>query len=61
MESSLSSILVKNRYRLNQQLGKNVFSAIDTVSGEEVAVKIQPSNQPNSIFMEGKILRQLRD
>jgi len=38
-----------------------VFSAIDTVSGLEVAIKMKPSNQKNSIFSEGKILRQLRD
>lgn len=33
MDSDLSTIYVQKRYRLNQKLGNNVFSAIDTVSG----------------------------
>ena len=62
MESTdLTHIVVKNRYRLTQQIGKHVFEAIDTLSGQEVAVKMRMSNEPNTILKEGQILRSLRD
>lgn len=46
---------------MNQKISENVFSAVDTVSGMEVAVKFRESNKKNSIFKEGKLLRFLRD
>jgi serine/threonine protein kinase len=61
----LSSRVIGRKYRLEQKIGSGsfgvVYSAVDVTSGQEVAVKLEPTTSRHQLSSyEAKVLRQLR-